>query len=75
MGDSLFLEQGSLRLVRRVMYYTGGHAHAQDYPDSVRHALSWRQADGVGTGAHGVHGYLPCTLTTTRCLRRPFHSS
>ena len=69
MGDSLFLEQGSLRLVRRVMYYTGGHAHARDYPDSVRHALSWRQAD------MGWHGTLHRLLFQLTPLTRSWRGS
>ena len=60
MGDSLFLEQGSLRLLRRVMYYTGGHANARDYPASARVALSWRQAD---IGWHGTLHRLLFQLT------------
>ena len=60
MGDSLFLEQGSLRLTRRVMYYTGGHARARDYPDSLQQPLSWRQAD---VGWHGTLHKLLFQLT------------
>jgi len=60
MGDSLFLEVGSLRILRRVMFYTGGHAHARDYPDSLSRALSWRQAD---VGWHGTLHRLLFQLT------------
>ena len=60
LGDSLFIEVGSLRLIRRVMYYTGGHANTRAYPDSVRRALSWRQAD---VGWHGTLHRLLFQLT------------
>ncbi|PYO43902.1 MAG: hypothetical protein DMD29_01400 [Gemmatimonadetes bacterium] len=69
MGDSLFLEQGSLRLTRRVMYYTGGHARARDYPDSLQQPLSWRQADV------GWHGTLHKLLFQLTPLSRSWHGS
>ena len=59
-GDSLFLEQGSLRLLRQVWYYAGGHANSRDFPDSVRYSLSWRQAD---MGWHGTLHRLLFQLT------------
>lgn len=59
-GDSLFLEQGSLQFMRRVMYYSGEHATAQDYPDGARKALSWRNADA---GWHGTLHRLLFQLT------------
>ena len=60
MGDSLFLEQSTLRLMRRVMYYTGGHANSRDYPDSARYAISWQWAD---VGWHGTLYRLLFQLT------------
>jgi hypothetical protein len=60
LGDSLFLERGSLRIRRRVMYYAGGHANALSYPDSLSRALSWRWAD---VGWHGTLHRLLFQLT------------
>ena len=69
MGDSLFLEEVSLRPRRRVMYYTGGHANERYYPDSLSQPLSWRQADA------GWHGTLYRLLFQLTPLTRSWRGS
>lgn len=67
MGDSLFFEPGSLRLMRRVVYYTGGHANAQDFPDSLGSSLSWHQSNASWHGT--LHRLLFQLTPVTRDWR------